>query len=392
MRSRRAKPVASGPSPGPAPGAPRARFWTRRRAINAALVVLVGAAGWGAWERWKPDPLREARAALDRREFQGAVDLLGPHLEKNPNDKGAFLLLAQAARRANDFNRARLLHGEYEMRFGATPELEREARFLRAQLGNATELARVFAEFVTKPGVADAPLGAEAYIEGKFRVVAPLGAGRADPVTEEAALAAVEAAAPDLTRAIELWLGARPTTADQVQGRLWRARLDFALNKHADGVAALRDALARAPDHYEARYQLAQAVAQSNPDAAIAHFEQLQQARPTDTGLRFALATAYRSVGRAADARKLLDAMLARDPNDLSALVELGHVELDAGKPAAAEGLLKKAHDRAPNIAETNLALARCMQLAGKPDEAAKYRARYDEIEAARRAPPKKKE
>ncbi|MBM3979234.1 MAG: tetratricopeptide repeat protein [Planctomycetes bacterium] len=387
MRSRRAKSV---PPAAPVARAPRAGFWTRRRAVYAALVLLVGAAAWGAWERWKPDPLREARAALDRREFQTAVNLLAARLEKNPTDKAAALLLAQTARRANDFNRARLLHAEYEQRFGSTPELEREVRLLRAQTGSGPELARVFAEVVAKPGAPDAALAAEAFIEGKFRVVAPLGAGRADPATEEAALAAVEAAAPDLTRAVDLWLGARPGTADQVQGRLWRARLDFALNKHPSGVAALREALARDPDHYEARYQLAQAVAQSDPDAAIAHFEQLLQARPTDTAVRFALATACRSVGRAADARRLLDAMLTRDPNDLSALIELSHLELDAGNPTAAEVLLKKAHARVPNIGETNLALARCMQLAGKPAEAAKYRARFDEIEAALRTPPKK--
>ncbi len=389
MRSRRSKPAPVTPA-GHAQGAPRPRRWTRRRAVYAALAVLVGLGTWGVWEWVRPDPLHEARAALDRREFQAAVGLLAARLEAHPNDRVAFLLLAQTARRASDFNRARLIQGDYEKRFGVTPELEREARFLRAQAGSATELNRVFAEFVTRPGAPDAELAAEAYIEGKLRLVAPLGEGRADGDTEEAALAAMEAATPDLNRAIERWLAGRPGTADQVQGLLWKARVALALNKHADGLAALREALALDPDHYETRYQLAQGVSQIDPHGTIRHFEKMHQARPDDQRVRFALATSYRTVGRAADARRHLDTMLARDPNDLSALVELGHLELDAGNVAAAEPLLKKAHERAPNIPETNLALARCMQLAGKPDEAAKYRKRADEIAVARRAPPKK--
>lgn len=389
MRSRRSKPAPVTPA-ARAPGAARPRWWTRRRAVYAVLAVMIGLGAWGVWEWVRPDPLREARAALERREFQTAVTLLAARLETNPGDRDALLLLAQTARRANDFNRARLIQSDYEGRFGATPELEREVRFLRAQAGSAAELNRVFADFVTKPGAPGADLAAEAYLEGKLRLVAPLGSDRADGDTEDAALAVMVAAAPDLNRAIELWLAARPGTADQVQGRLWKARVAFALNKHADGLTALREALALDPDHYEARYQLAQGVAQTDPDATIRHFEKLHQTRPDDQRVRFALASSYRTVGRAADARRHLDAMLARDPNDLSALVELGHLELDAGNVAAAEPLLKKAHVRAPNIPETNLALARCMQLAGKPDEAARHRTRADEITAARRAPPKK--
>lgn len=382
MRLKNPNARSSPPPPVPAGAAVR----SGRRRLWIALVVLVpllGAAGWGAWAVWGPDPLREVHAALDRRDFHAADELLAKRLAERPDDHDARLLAARSARRAGDSARAFDHLRAYKEKAGADAAYELESRLLRAQSGDAAELNRLFAEYAARP---DAPLVMEAYLEGQLRAVASRGTGRSDADTEEAALAAVEASMADLLRAVDLWLAARPGRADQVQGRLWRARALLAANTHAEGVAALREAVALDPDHLEARFQLALGTSLTAPDQSRGHLEALLARYPDKPFIRLGLANTYRMLGRAPDARRLYEGLLA-GPHRTDALVELGLLDLDEGNVGDAEPRLRKALELAPNAPETNIAMSRCQQLAGRPDEAAKYRKRFDEIEAERKKP-----
>ena len=96
-------PPRAAPTTPAAGAAPRSsKFWL----VLVLLVLVVGAVGWGAWSLWRSDPLREVHAALDRRDFRAADELLAKRLVEDPDDRGARLLAARSARRAGDFGRA----------------------------------------------------------------------------------------------------------------------------------------------------------------------------------------------------------------------------------------------------------------------------------------------
>ncbi len=383
------KPPAPRPAPGSAPKAatPAAPRRSRRFYLAlAVLVLVVGAAGWGAWSLWKPDPLRDVHAALDRRDFHAADELLAKRVADHPDDDAARLLAVRSARRAGNLARASDLLRVYEQKRRADPAAEFEARLLLVQSGNVAEANRLFAEYAPRPNEPDTALAMEAYLEGKLRSVAPRGGGQSDGDAEEAAMAAVEASEADLRRAVDLWLAVRPGRADQVQGRLWRARVLMAANKHPGGVAALREAVDLDPANLEARYQLALAVSMADPPEACRHLEVLRAQYPANDYVAFGLANTYRSLGRLSEARALFEG-LSGGPTQVSALVELARLDLDEGKIDAAERRLRKALELAPNGPETIITMSRCQHLAGRPDEAEKYRKRFDEIEAARKKP-----
>jgi tetratricopeptide (TPR) repeat protein len=254
-----------------------------------------------------------------------------------------------------------------------------ELALVRVQSGNLTGADELFAKYADRPDLADAPFVMEAYLEGKLKVLAP----RADAQTDAAAVE--EAGVPNLRRAVDLWLQRRLGRADQVQGRIWRARVLIFAGDSPLGVAALREALGLSPDHFDARFQLALALAQQSPDEARYHLEILRARYPENHYVRFGLATTYRMLGRSNESRQLLET-LRTGPSELSALVELAALDLDEGKVSDARRRLQTALDRAPNSPDVNLAMSRCEQLAGHPAEAEKYRKRFAEIEAARKS------
>ena len=69
-------------------------------------------------------------------------------------------------------------------------------------------------------------------------------------------------------------------------------------------------------------------------------------------------------------------------PDDMSVLLERGRLALDAGQLADAERWLRDAERRVPSHREVLLALARCLQLAGKTVDAENYRRMVNSLDA----------
>lgn len=373
-------PATSGSHPtGPNADTPASSRTPRRtRRLWFVLAVIgVGLVPLGARLLWKPDPFLEVHAALDRRDFATANDLLAKRLSEHPDDAEAQLLAARTARRGGDLARAFDLLRLYREKNEATEAYTLESDLLRVQTGNMTDADRLFAAYSTRPESPDTPFVMEAYLEGKLKVLAPRADTKGDPTTVE------PTALANLRRAADLWLQLRPGRADQVQGRVWLARVRIFANDHPGGVAALREAIALGPDHFDARFQLALSLAQQSPEEAWQQLSYLHTRHPENNYVSYGLATTCRMLGRLKEARELLEGLL-NGPTEISALVELSHIDMDEGRVTDAERQLRKALEMAPNSPETNIAMSRCQQLAGRPAEAEKYRKRFEELQAER--------
>jgi len=100
-------------------------------------------------------------------------------------------------------------------------------------------------------------------------------------------------------------------------------------------------------------------------DAALAEFEALVKAAPTDREARTRLVTAQIGMNRIADAETLLAAVLKNNPKDADALLQRGELRLRAGKTDDAEKDLKTVIHFNQDSAAAHFMLARTYQAKG---------------------------
>jgi tetratricopeptide (TPR) repeat protein len=347
--------------------------------LGAVLALLAAAGYWIGWQCWGTYHYRAARAALEDREFRQAADELDATLKAWPVDPAVRLLAAQAARRQGDFDRAsrhlRLLANAPEV----ADAVDWEYRLRRVQNGELEAPQRLLRQAGEHADEPLSPLILEALIEGCLKVLVAsgnMGFARTDI-----------AALPELAvarAATEKWLAQGTGHADQVQGLVWRGRLHDFANEHAEAVADLRRAVELAPNAFEPRWHLAMSIGQEAPDETANHLAVLLERDPGNRKLRLMLALGRRGSGRLEDARRMLDELLAANPEDFAVLVERGKLALDAGEPQDAEQWLRRAEAIAPDAPELNLALAHALQLLGRASDAERYQQRFTQLEAAR--------
>jgi predicted Zn-dependent protease len=359
------------------------RFRDRRTiALILVLLLVVGLAGHRLLRHFQVrHHHRAAESAVERRDFRQASLHLNKCLEAWPDDLAVRLLAAQTARRQGDYDQALQHLRVYEQNNGSQDTLKLEHQLIRMQRGDLEEGA-ILASWLDHPEAPETPSVLEALIEGSLTVLAPASAQGATFGFD------TDKGAPYLARArkaVALWLRLRPGQADQVQGLVWRGRLHHVGNDHPKALADLRQALASSPDHFGARLYLAIAVVQEVPGEAASHLEMLRQREPKHKHVRFVLANARRLLGELEEARELFDELLADYPDEVTFVLERGLVDLDAGRPKAAERWLRRALALAPNEPEVNLALSRCLRGLAQPEEASRYQARFQELEAARK-------
>ena len=101
-------------------------------------------------------------------------------------------------------------------------------------------------------------------------------------------------------------------------------------------------------------------------DEALREFEKLAKEDPEDRLARTRLVTAYRAVNRPADAEKILEKALKRNPKDLDALLQRGEMLLETGKYGPAEADLNAVLRLQPDSAEVYYVLAKLHQARGE--------------------------
>ena len=314
-------------------------------------------AGWAGWSYWtNRQLLQQGEAALEAREYVRARDLLERYLAARPGDIRVRLLAARAARRSKNYYEAR--------------EHLRRCR----QDGGDTEAI----------GIEDALIDVQ---RGDERPVEGLRA-RAER-EDDLALVVLEVLIQHDLDTYQLWealhglnryLDRRP---DDLQARLGRGFVWERFLYFKDALNDYQSAVAAHPDSEIARLHLADTLLiVGAPDEALAQYQWLAERQPTQPAVRLGLARCHRGMGQGEEARKLLDDLLAENPDHGEALWERGQLALDSGKAVEAELWLRRAAELLPYDRRVHYALYRCLLDLNRGSEADIVNARVARIDA----------
>jgi tetratricopeptide (TPR) repeat protein len=316
---------------------------------------------------------------MDQRDFHTAQAHLDECLSIWSNEE-AELLNVRVARRSGRIGEADARARAAQKRHPANPALGREIRLLQLQQDDPVEVDRALTECLNRGDAAN-PLELEAALLGGVKLLfLATAAGESGPDSRPASLVA------KVGNGAELWLRLRPGGADRVEGLVWRGLARAFLNDRGAALEDFRRALAIDPAHHDARLHLALVLAPEAPLEAAWHYQfMLQQSPPDWPKIHEALAAIYRTSGQYAEASRLLDEVLAVEPDNIGALVERGALATDEGQFDRAEQWLSRARALAPGDSRTNFALASCLLAAGRPTEAKAYHDQYLRILNERR-------
>jgi tetratricopeptide (TPR) repeat protein len=332
------------------------RFFRRRWWLALLLLAALTAGGWAGWSHWSARQLfRQAETALDAHEYAKARELFDRYLESCPDDARARLLAARAARRAKDYYAAREHLRRCRQDGGDAESIEIEETLILVQRGDERPVERLRARAERDDDLALAVL--EVLIQH-------------DLETTQLWLA---------LDGLNKYLSRRPDDLQALLGRgfVWERVLYF-----ADAAGDYRRAVAAHPDSERARLRLAETLlVVGPPDEALTQFQWLAERWPDRPDVRLGLARCWRQLGDADAARALLDGLVAEYPDHGEALWERGQLALDAGSPAEAEPLLRRAAARLPHDRRVQFALYRCLVALDRGPEAEAVNARVRRID-----------
>jgi tetratricopeptide (TPR) repeat protein len=338
----------------------RLRAWLAilmRRPLRLAILLAVATAlacaapHLLAWYH-----LRAGRAAVQRYHTPQARAHLDACLKTWPGCVEAHCLAARAARRAGADDEAEdHIRACQRLLGGVTPETTFEWSLLRAATGRLDEVEdHLLPQIRAEP--ARAALVLEALAEGYLRMSRP----------------------PDAQAYLDRWLAADP---DNVQAHFLYGNLHRQGHALTRAVHEYRRALELDASRDDARWQLGVCLQEiGRQDEARACFEELRPRRGDDPDLLARLALSYHNQGRDAEARVLLEAVLAAHPEHALALRTRGDVELTEGKAEAARQWLDRAAAANPYDHRTQFLLGQCFQRMGDETEARRHRIRSEKL------------
>lgn len=332
----------------------------RRRWVILGLVlvtVAAGTVGYSVRERRKTDRLRtEGEQALAAREYARAREFLERYLVERPTDTRVRLLAARAARHARAYRDARQHLHQARANGGDLDAIAVEEQLLGVVQGDEEPVAALRERAKRDDDLA--PIILEVLVQHDLDTY-QLGAAR-----------------DGFTRYLEL----RPDDLHALLGRgfVWERLLSF-----PDAVEDYRRAVAAHPDSDRARLKLADTLLiAGTPDESLVHYQWLAERGPERPPVRLGLARCHRRLGRPDEATRLLDGLLAEFPNHGETLWERGEVELEQGRPATAEPLLRKAANQRPFDRRVQYAMYRCLLRLDRAAEAATFDARVKQLDA----------
>jgi Flp pilus assembly protein TadD len=187
----------------------------------------------------------------------------------------------------------------------------------------------------------------------------------------------------DLMRAIDCLTLLLSKDPENVQALIWRGDAFERTRLMDKAIEDYRKAVDFDAENEDALRLLAMFLINSHHAVdAVAHFEKLHERLPGDPGIVLGLAQCKHELGQTEEALQLLDLVLAANPRDPKALAERGQLALNRGDFDVAESSLRKAADLGPFEREIVFSFVLCLEHQGKDEEAKKWHARLDQIEA----------
>jgi predicted Zn-dependent protease len=331
-----------------------ARPWTwswRGWLIASVLFIVSASAGAYAWV-WHQ--YRAGVEELDRYHPQAALAHLNSYLAIWSNDSHALLLAARAARRAGDLTAAESYLARAERGHAPSQDVVLEWSLLRASSGALSDEVENFLYDAAKEPE-QSLLVWEALTEGYTRVYR----------VREAFLC------------VDRWLKQDP---NNVQALYLRGTIQRQIKLLNRAVPDYQRVVDLDPSRSDARKWLALGLVESGRFAeALVHFDRLERETPGDADLLIFRARAYKGLGRNAEARQLLDGLLAEQPHLALALRVRGEVELGE-RPAEAEKWLRRAVEAGPFEYQSHFLLLQALIQEGKEEDAKKQRIEADNL------------
>jgi Tfp pilus assembly protein PilF len=300
----------------------RRRRW-HRFALAAVGIGALVLAGWLIGRHaWAASHVRAAEQALRRGEFTEALEQLEQSLRIGSDSVSIRLRAAQAARRAQRYERAEEHLSVCEAK-GARMETALERILLRAQQGDLAETERPLRRLIAE-GHPDTVLILEA-----------LGRGYLATMRLGNALAMLS----DLIK----------RDPEHPWAYFWRAGLYETLHRTAEALPDYRRAMELAPRQGDFRLGLALTLLEAGQLAeAGPHFEELLRQSPKDPRVLLGVARYYRACAQPARALEYLDALVSEYPQSAEAWAQRGRAYRDQGNSAEAIRCLRKAFDLQP--------------------------------------------
>jgi tetratricopeptide (TPR) repeat protein len=377
-------------------------------AIGAFLVLALLSSCARSPQARRDKYLADGKALLEKKDYTRAILNFRNAAQAMPNDAEAYYQLGLAALQLGDVRTGALsvkkavelnpkhtaanlklaelmAHGDAELIRQAetrlkelrqttpvTPEMLNALAYTELQLGKATDAVQTLENFlVTNPG----------------------------ELTSAVLMAQAKLAKSDLKGAEEVLLKASAASPKEPQPHVMLGEFYRATNRPGDAEAQLQTALRLDPNNVQALYSLAVAqygagrmpdaeatfkrlavlsdspyphiyalflLRQGRRDEAVHEFERLAKQDPNDRMARGRLISAYQLVGRTADATKIIEEALQKNPKDIDALVRRAQLAVVGGKYEAAEKDLTQVLRLQPDSAPTHYFMAKLHQGRGQ--------------------------
>jgi tetratricopeptide (TPR) repeat protein len=330
-------------------------FAVKKRYLRLALLLLLSALALGG-HLWAAKHYRAAREALARGDYSQAQQHLARCAKVWFWGAETRLLRARAARMAREYDRAEsYLHDCEEL--GGPPEaivLERELR--RAQQGDLTS--------------------AEKQLVGRVL--------RGDPDT----VLILEVLTPaylanyqflEAQECVKRWLEREP---DRVRAWTYRAQVFDLMKNRDEALTSYRRIVQLDPDNLQARLTLAGLLTDLAPQEAVDCFGYVRDRQGDSPDLLTGLARCRLNLGQPDEARRLLDGVLAGQPNHWAALSERARLAQQTESAEEAEKWFRRAAAIKPYEQDVLHGLHNCLVQAGKKREAAEVWARVVRVKA----------
>jgi tetratricopeptide (TPR) repeat protein len=321
----------------------------RRLRSWIALMLLLGLliAGYAlaspqlrAWHH-----LRAARLDLERYHNFQAIAHLQACLRIWPTNAEALLLSARAARRAGAYDEAERGLEKYRDVRGLDATGSFEELLLSAER-NVEQVAAVCRHHVEQ-GHPESPLILEALSRGYLR----------------------QYRLQEANFCLDLWLKSQP---DNTRALCLKGQFHLDYEKSPDrAVESYRRAVQLDPEHEEARLGLAIVFLETKSfGKAAEQLEYLCRCQPNNLRVRVGLAQCRHALGESDEALRLVEAVLAQQPDYAPALTVRGEIAIAAGQYLEGETWLRRAVQLAPSDHQARYHLILSLHHNGHSDEA----------------------